>query len=143
MAKKKNIFQIALLFSIILFSLTGCASQGGPVLYPNNYLKEVGKEQAQKDIEECELLASEYVQKNPGGDVAGSTAAGGVSGAVIGGAGGAVLGNVGKGAGVGSATGAAAGLIRGISKASKPSPVYKNFVNRCLKEKGYEPIGWQ
>lgn len=28
-------------------------------------------------------------------------------------------------------------------KASKPSPIYKTFVNRCLSEKGYEIIGWQ
>lgn len=38
---------------------------------------------------------------------------------------------------------AAGGLVRGISKSSKPSHVYKNFVSRCLREKGYEPVGWQ
>jgi hypothetical protein len=28
-------------------------------------------------------------------------------------------------------------------KSGDPDPVFKNFVNRCLKEKGYDPIGWR
>ena len=136
-------FQILLLVPIFFVFLTGCAGRGGPVLYPNAHLNAVGKEQAAIDIGECERLANEYIKTNPGGDVAGSTAAGGAAGAFVGGAAGAVTGNIGKGAGVGGAAGAAGGLVRGISKSSKPSQVYKNFVSRCLREKGYEPIGWQ
>lgn len=132
--------KILLLISAFFILLAGCTSQGGPVLYPNAHLKAVGKEQAEIAIGECERLANEYIKTNPGGNVAGSTAAGG---AVVGGAVGAVTGNIGKGAGIGGAAGAAGGLVRGISKASKPSQVYKNFVSRCLREKGYEPIGWQ
>lgn len=135
--------RILLLISVVLVFLEGCASSGGPVLYPNAHLKAVGKEQAEIDIGECERLANEYIKTNPGGDAAGSTAAGGAAGAFVGGAAGAVTGNIGKGAGVGGAAGAAGGLVRGISKSSKPSQVYKNFVSRCLREKGYEPIGWQ
>lgn len=127
--------RILLLVSIIFVFLAGCASSGGPVLYPNAHLKAIGKEQAEIDIGECERLANEYIKTNPGGNVAGSTAAGGAVGAVTG--------NIGKGAGIGDAAGAAGGLVRGISKSSKPSQVYKNFVSRCLREKGYEPIGWQ
>jgi len=135
--------RILLPVSIIFIFLAGCASRGGPVLYPNAHLKAVGKEQAEIDIGECERLADEYIKTNTGGDVAGSTAAGGAGGAVVGGAVGAVTGNIGKGAGIGGAAGAAGGLVRGIAKSSKPSQVYKNFVSRCLREKGYEPIGWQ
>ena len=25
----------------------------------------------------------------------------------------------------------------------EPDPVYRNFVEKCLRDKGYEPIGWQ
>ncbi|RJQ42144.1 MAG: cell envelope biogenesis protein OmpA [Nitrospiraceae bacterium] len=135
--------KILLLISVFFIFLAGCASSGGPVLYPNAHLKAVGKEQAEIDVGECERLANEYIKTNPGGDVAGSTAAGGAGGAVVGGAVGAVTGNIGKGAGIGGAAGAAGGFVRGISKSSKPSQVYKNFVSRCLREKGYEPIGWQ
>jgi hypothetical protein len=56
---------------------------------------------------------------------------------------GSVTGNLGRGAAMGAAGGAVAGVIRGASRASRPSPVFKNFVNRCLREKGYDPIGWE
>ena len=52
---------------------------------------------------------------------------------------GAVTGNIGKGAGIGGAAGAAGGLVGNIKIIEKPSQVYKNFVSRCLREKGYEP----
>jgi len=61
----------------------------------------------------------------------------------IGAAGGAVRGSPGTGAAVGAATGTTAGFLRGLFKAGEPSPVYKNFVNHCLRERGYEPVGWQ
>ena len=25
----------------------------------------------------------------------------------------------------------------------EPTPLFKNFVTRCLQEKGYEAIGWE
>ncbi len=133
----KKIFLLA-----IVMAATGCASHG-PVLYPNAHLKMAGAEQAQRDIEECDLLASEYVKSNAGKTVAKSTAAGGAAGTVIGGAGGAVAGNLKRGSAIGAATGAAAGLVRGVSKSSQPSPVHKKFVERCLRERGYDPIGWE
>jgi hypothetical protein len=83
-------------------------------------------------------MAESYVKANPGAKVVGGTIAGGAGGAVMGGAVGAVTGDLARG----TAAGAASGLVRGIYKASQPSPVYKAFVNRCLKEKGYDPIGW-
>ncbi len=131
--------QIIILFSIVI--LAGCAT--GPVLYPNTYLKKVGEEQAHKDIAECGVLADQYIKSDAGIEVAKSTAVGGAGGAVVGGAVGAVTGSFGRGLGVGAAAGAASGLVHGVIKASQPTPLYKNFVNRCLLEKGYEPIGWQ
>lgn len=44
---------------------------------------------------------------------------------------------------IGAAGGAAGGFVGGTAKASQPSPVYMNFVNRCLGEKGYQVIGWE
>ena len=29
------------------------------------------------------------------------------------------------------------------SGSSQPNQAYRNFVNRCLQEKGYEVTGWQ
>lgn len=127
-----------------VFFLIGCAARSqSPVLYPNNHLKNVGENQAQKDIEECSKMAETYVKANPGARVVGGTIVGGAGGAVVGGAVGAVTGDLARGAAAGAAGGAAAGLVRGIYKASQPSPVYKAFVNRCLRDKDYEPIGWE
>jgi hypothetical protein len=129
-----------LVFSVL--SLVGCASTG-PVLYPNAHLKSVGRAQANRDIAECRSLADAYVKSDAGKKAARETAAGAAEGAVIGGAAGAVTRDFGRGVGVGAAAGGARGLVQGISKASDPPPLYKNFVDQCLKEKGYEPIGWQ
>jgi hypothetical protein len=38
---------------------------------------------------------------------------------------------------------AAGGATHGLFKAAEPGPAFKQFTNRCLKEKGYEPMGWQ
>jgi len=59
------------------------------------------------------------------------------------GAKGSVTGYLGTGAAIGAAGGPMAGAIQGASEASRPAPTYKNFVDRCLCEKGYEPIGWE
>ena len=128
--------------AIIILFLAGCGAQS-PVLYPNNHLKSVGEAKAQSDIEECSHLAEAFVKDNPGAKVVGGTIVGGAGGAVVGGAVGVVTGHIGRGSAVGAVAGATSGLIRGIYKASQPSPVYKAFVNRCLKEKGYDPIGWE
>jgi hypothetical protein len=46
-----------------------------------------------------------------------------------------------------AATGATAGLIHGLFGGffgpEAPDPVVANFVDRCLREKGYELVGWK
>ncbi|MFB3926884.1 MAG: cell envelope biogenesis protein OmpA [Syntrophales bacterium] len=129
---------------IAFMFLAACAARGqSPVLYPNAHLKKAGEAQAQNDIAECSRMADAYIKANPGAKVVGGVIVGGAGGAVVGGAVGGVTGHVGRGAAIGGVGGATAGLVRGLYKASKPSPVYKAFVNRCLKDKGYEPIGWE
>jgi hypothetical protein len=127
---------------LFLFSV-GCAAKHGPVLYPNEHLNRVGDAQAQQDIAECNGLAEAYVKSDPGAEVAKSAAGGAVAGAIIGGAMGAVTGNLGRGAAIGAAGGGAGGVIHGAARGSQPTPVYMNFVDRCLQERGYEPIGWK
>jgi len=127
-----------------LLALGGCASSQSPVLYPNAKLKQVGREQASRDIEECRKLADDYVQSTAAKDVAKGAAVGGAAGAAIGAVGGAVSGRgAGTGAAVGAATGATAGAVHGAAKQTEPSPVYKRYVDRCLGERGYAVIGWQ
>ena len=129
-----------LLAGLILL-LGGCA--WSPVLYPNAHLNKVGRDQADRDVDDCRQRADTYVKSDAAKTVAKDTAIGGAGGAVVGGAIGAVRGSFGSDLGVGAAAGAAAGLVTGVIKASEPSAVYKIFVNRCLGEKGYEVIGWE
>lgn len=131
--------------------LAGCAVKR-PTLYPNEKYNSVGKAQADQDIADCEAKAKEYVKT--GGvdsqmarDAAKNTAGGAVVGAAGGAVGGAIGGNVGQGAAVGAASGATAGLVGTLlgglfSGGSGPDPVYASFVETCLREKGYQPIGW-
>jgi hypothetical protein len=135
--------QISLL--IIGLSLSAC---GGPkpVLYPNSHYQQVGKAGVEQDIAECSQLAKEAGAKasqGKTGQVAGSTAGGGAVGSAAGAVGGAVVGHPGRGAMIGAASGATAGFLRGLFRRSPPSDAYKQFVNRCLTERGYDPVGWE
>ena len=141
----KRVTAIICRFLIIAcISLVGCAGPK-PVLYPNNHFEQVGQERVDQDIAACEEMADEYISKsNAGEKVVGQTAVGGAIGAASGAVGGAITGSPGLGAAIGAAVGATQGLLVGLFRAgsSDPNPAYQNFVNRCLKERGYEPMGW-
>ena len=136
-----RIFVLDLFLGVFFF--LGCAQQR-PVLDPNPYLKTVGQERAEADAYECIRLASEQgAQGDAGGQVAKDTVEGGAVGGAVGAGVGAVLSSVSRGAAAGAAGGAAGALTRGVFRASEPDPVFRGFVDRCLREKGYEPIGWR
>ncbi len=132
----------------ILIWLSGCSTTG-PVLYPNAHYQSVGREAAARDIEACrQLAASAGAREGRGstGNVARRTVIGAGAGAASGAVGGAISGSAGRGSMVGAASGATWGLLSGIlgsTGSSQPAPAYTNFVNRCLREKGYEVTGWQ
>jgi len=128
----------------VVLALTACGPKR-PVFYPNAHLEEVGKAQADKDADLCMAQAREYgVKDGSGGKVGGRAVKGAAVGAATSAAVSAVLGgNVGRAAGAGAAGGATAGAVSGAFDARDPDAVYKNYVNRCLREKGYEVIGWQ
>ncbi|MCK9620278.1 MAG: glycine zipper family protein [Methylobacter sp.] len=137
------------MFKIILalvtaLSMQGCASTR-PVLYPNHQYNTVGSKAAERDIEACMDLA-EAAGADSGGSEAGRAATDTVGGAAIGAAsgavGGAVVGAAGSGSAIGAASGATVGLLRWIFSEPERSPAYENFVNRCLQERGYQPVGW-
>jgi outer membrane lipoprotein SlyB len=132
-----------LLAFVAVFVLLGCAAHQRPVLYPNAHLQRVGQEQAQWDIDQCMQMAEAYVKKHQDSKIAEGAVKGGAIGAATGAAVGAVRGDFGRVLAEGAAGGAAGGATWGLFKAAEPSPLYKQFVNRCLKEKGYEPLGWE
>lgn len=136
--------RLALVLSLLLL---GACSTPKPILYPNEHYRTVGEAAAEEDIQACEQMAEEAGAGPEGGktaQVAKSTVAGGAIGAASGAVGGAVVGHPGRGAKIGAAAGATGGFLRGLFRSkSNPSQVYKNYVNQCLKEKGYQPMGWQ
>jgi hypothetical protein len=120
----------------------GCAAKE-PVLYPNPHLQEVGSDAAQAEIAQCRQLAREYVKSNPAGDAARSTGQGAVVGGATGAATGAVLGSVGRGAGAGAAGGATLGFFHWLFGPRDPDPLERSYVETCLRERGYQPMGWR
>jgi len=125
--------------------VAGCTAPR-PILYPNAHLREVGEEVADRDIDECREMAKEAgatPSQGKSGQVAGGTVAGGAVGSAAGAVGGAVVGHPGRGAMVGAASGATAGFLRRLFRRSPPSNAYKQFVQRCLKERGYDSVGWE
>jgi len=131
-------------WGLILVALVwGCAAKR-PVLYPNYQLTMVGQEAAQADIDQCMALANEYgAATSASGEVAKDTASGAAVGGATGAAVGAVLGDFGKGAAAGAAGGAAGALTRSVIRSGDQDPVFRSFVEKCLRDKGYEPIGWR
>ena len=134
----------ALLLVVLLATGLGGGAAKRPVLYPNYHLQMVGPEAAQTDIDRCIELARNYGVSNAKGDeIARDTVSGAAVGGATGAAVGAVVGDLGQGAGAGAAGGAAGALTRSIIRSDEPDPTYRRFVERCLREKGYEPIGWR
>lgn len=138
-------FPALLMFATIL-TMVGCAGAKRPVLYPNNYFSQVGQQQADMDIDAC-MYAAEASGADSGKgtelvkDTAKAGAVGGATGAVVGAIASGT--SVGRGAAIGSAGAATATLVGGAFDAAEPTDIYIQFVDQCLREKGYQPIGWR
>lgn len=134
---------IAVLSLVLVLGAGACAARR-PALYDNQKMASVGAARAQVDIDECIAQAhAAGFGRNGGRDAAVSTGAGAATGAAIGAATGAVRGRAGRGAATGAAAGATAGLFRSMFRSRDPDPVEQRYVEECLREKGYRPIGWQ
>ncbi|WP_272701461.1 hypothetical protein [Desulfovibrio sp. Fe33] len=137
----KGILLIAVLSGMLL---AGCGPKR-PVLYPNAHLDEVGMQVAQADIDDC-VMKAEAAGANASdtgaaaGNVGKSAAIGAAAGAVFA----AIMGNdVGLAAAATGGAAAAGSAVNEGFKSGDPAAIHKNFVDRCLREKGYEVIGWK
>ena len=133
--------------------LAGCAATGPnstsakPVLYPNATLNRVGETQGRAEVDGCISRAAQAglspdQKTNEVGRRAGEGAAvagvASVVGALITGRSSDVL----RAGATGAAVGGSAGAVSGAFHNDKASPVYRQFVQRCLSEKGFDVIGW-
>lgn len=126
--------------------LSGCASMN-PVVYPNKQAKEAGSEKLKDDITKCQQMADESVgtgdrrttiAKRVGLATAVGGAAGAAWGLVFGGASDALT----RG-GAGAAAGGTGSLVKDLLTMNEPDGVHQKFVEKCLKKKGYEVLGWR
>jgi len=132
---------IALLLTAVLGA--GCARER-PVLYPNAQYERVGPELAEADVEACLQRAGAHVgNSRPAASTARSTGIGAAIGAAMGAVVGAITGRPGRGTAIGAAGGGTGGLARGVLRSRRNDPVFQRFVERCLRDLGYEPIGWR
>jgi hypothetical protein len=147
---RRTTFAVAAVAAAVPVLMAGCSSSR-PVIYPNEKAQQAGDAGVAADIDECMRLAEQYTAGGGRGgevakDAAGRAAVGAGVGAAAGAAGGAIYGDAGRGAASGAAGGAAAGLLSGIfggMRGGDPDPVFANFVNKCLADKGYQVIGWK
>lgn len=111
----------------------------------------VGSDLGERDIDECiaraEAALTEGRDTPKEENVVAGAATSSVVGAAAGGAGGAVVGQAGQGAAAGAVGGAVASLtyalLQGLFRSKPPNPSNRQLVDRCLREKGYEPAGWK
>ena len=130
---------------LLVLALLACAGTKRPVLYPNELYEQVGERGAQEDVSHCIEVARAHdlSDDRTAGDAARGATWGSVIGAAVGGAVGWVLGNPGRGAAAGAAGGGTRGAIKGATHSSDADNVYRRFVETCLRDLGYRPIGWR
>ena len=141
---QSKLASVSILLCLTILANAGCATQK-PVLYPNEHYKQVGEEQADKDIEDCQAQAEKAgatPDTGKGKQVAKDTAISTGIGAAAGAVGGAIVGSAGYGAAIGAASGAVWGLFGSMFRSSGPSEAHKGYVIRCMKDKGYDPTGY-
>ena len=146
---QKSLATAALLGAALL---AGCATTGPsspsarPVFYPNATLNLVGHVQAESDSDQCIRSAkgAGLTPEEKDNAVAHGVAKGAAMGGVAGVVGGLVRGRPDRaiengvaGVAVGGSVGAVAGAFH-----EKPSGTFRHYVQRCLKDKGYDVIGW-
>lgn len=114
------------------------------MLYPNATYEAVGKSGAEEDVADCVALAEGAdLEDSRATQVAKGTAASGATGGAAGAAAGAVVGRPGTAAAAGAAGAGAAAAMRGIFRSRERDPLFKRYVEQCLRDRGYQVIGWR
>lgn len=130
---------------LVLLLLASCASgPKRPVFYPNAHSKAAGKARTERDVDQCMVLARDAgVRENRDGEVGKKAAAGALIGGIGAGAWGLVRGDAGERALAGALAGGGVGGVKGAVDSTELNPTFRKFVNRCLRDLGYDVIGWE
>ncbi len=139
-----QLIKLSVLGLVWTLASTASASEPKPKLYPNKYLSQVGETQANKDIAECSSKATNYVNSSKRtGDGARAGLRTAAKGAVLGTVGGAVMGNTGRGAAAGALVGVTSSTMKGVKERGARDPVFQQYANSCLEDKGYKVLEWK
>ncbi len=147
-----RIFTLLTLSTLVAALATGCATTqqapSRPLLYPNATFNKIGQAAADAEVNAC-LASAQAAGLSPmaqNNSVAQGAASGGMMAGVAGVVGGLVSGrNLESSlaqAVAGAAVGGAVGATGGAMRPAQANPLYRNFVQRCISEKGLESIGW-
>jgi hypothetical protein len=128
---------------LCLLLVSACAAKR-PVLYPNNQLKEIGQNKANQEIDGCISMANEYqAGGSRSAEIAKDAGKAGIVGAATGAVIGVLTGDFGRAVAIGGAGAATATAGMGVMRSDEPDQVFRQFVDQCLREKGYQPVGWR
>jgi hypothetical protein len=128
--------------------LAGCATPiSKPAFYPNAHYQRVGAAQAQADAQACAELANQSDIGSVNTVDAARVGAAGAAGVAVAGAVGSVLKgnkpNVKNMAAGAAAIGAGGAAATAAGQSVGGSSLYRQFVQQCLAERGYQVIGWR
>ncbi|MDD5699410.1 MAG: hypothetical protein PHH77_12420 [Victivallaceae bacterium] len=140
MGKRIIISVISLVF-LLLSSCSTCK----PVLYPNEHYRQVGAEQAEKDVRAALDAARRAGLDNTSSSnrtlaksASRNAASAGVNTAV-----GAASGGIGAGTAISTAGSGTNFLIDWMFTPKTPDPCFRKYVELTLKKQGYQVIGWK
>jgi len=133
---------------VLVVLLTACATPiAKPAFYPNAHYQRVGTAQAQADAQACATLAQQSEASAVSKADAGRAAVAGAAGVGAAGMVGSLLSghkpdlkNMAAGA---AALGTAGAAATAAGQSFSGSPIYRQFVQQCLTERGYHVLGWQ
>ena len=123
--------------------LAGCSTTFvRPNLYPNDHLLKNSKEQVDRDMVQCNDLATTYVKDaSKYNKIARESITGAAIGSASGALAGVIVGNsVGRSVGAGAAVGAIIPILQRLFQSNEPSPNRERFVEICLRDKGYQVL---
>ncbi len=128
--------------------VAGCATPiAKPAFYPNAHYQRVGAAQAQADAQACAELANQSDVGAVNKVDAVRVGAAGAAGVAVAGTVGSVLKgnkpnvkNIAAGA---AAVGAGGAAATASGQSVGGSSLYRQFVQQCLAERGYQVIGWR
>lgn len=150
---RKPVHALGAISFAIAIAASGCATTGShsvsarPTFYPNAKLNQAGGAKANEDTDGCMATAQgagltpDDKNNAVAHDAAKGAAMGGVAGAVSALVHGRGVEKVVERGAAGAVVGGSVGAVHGAFDESV-NPTYRHYVQRCLKDKGYDVIGW-